>query len=179
MIAHGDATEASTTKTASVTAAPISHAAQISIAPAHAITLVAMATNATTVLQTVRRASIAAAVAEPVGERARAAQTSRTTPRTRARAQSIRTTAAGNATPHIIIVVASATAAPTKAVGRTSSVRVRATTRVAMASNATTAQPIVKRASFVAAAVVPVRDRAGTAQTGLRMRPTRARAQST
>ena len=85
MIARGDATEASTTKTASATAAPISHAAQTNIALVHATTPVVMATSVTTVLQTVRRASIAAAVAEPAEERARAAQTSRTTRPIRAR----------------------------------------------------------------------------------------------
>ena len=105
------------------------------------------------------------------------ARTSQTTLHTRARALSIQTIAAGNATQDTTTKMASVIAAPTKAVGRTSSVRVRATTRVAMASNATTAQPIVKRASFVAAAVVPVRDRAGTAQTGLRTPHTRVRAQ--
>ena len=179
MIAHGDATEASTTKTASVTAAPISHAAQTNIALVHATTPVVMATSVTTVLQTVRRASIAAAVAEPAEERARAAQTSRTTPRTRARAQSIRTTAAGNATPHIIIVVASATAAPTKAVGRTSSVRVHATTRVAMATSATAVLQIARQVSIAAAAAARVRARVWDAPMHLRVRHTRVRALST
>ena len=152
---------------------------QTDTAQAHVITRRATDTAATTAQLIARRVSIAAAAAEPVRDRAQAARTSRTTPHIRARAQSIRTTAAGNATRDTTTKMASVSAAPTKAVGRTSSVQVRATTRVAMASNATTAQPIVKRASFVAAAVVPVRDRAGTAQTGLRMRPTRARAQST
>ena len=110
-----------------------------------------MATSATTVLQTVRRASIAAAVAEPVGERARAAQTSRTTPRTRARAQSIQTIAHGIATWDTTTKTASVIAAPTKAVGRTSSVRVRATTRVAMATNATAVLQTARQASISAA----------------------------
>ena len=73
----------------------------------------------------------------------------------------------------------SATAAPTSLAVRISTARASATTRAATATTATTAQPIARRANIVAAVVVPVLDRAGTAQTGLRMRPTRARAQST
>ena len=75
--------------------------------------------------------------------------------------------------------MASVSAAPTNPVGRTNTARASATTRAATATTATTAQPIARRANIVAAVVVPVLDRAGTAQTGLRMRPTRARAQST
>ena len=105
------------------------------------------------------------------------ARTSRTTLHTRARAQSIQTTAAGNATRDIITKTANVSAAPTKAVGRTNTARASATTRAATATTATTAQPIARLASFVAAAVVPVLDRAGTARTGLRTPHTRVRAQ--
>ena len=164
---------------ANATAAPISHAAQINIARAHATTPVVMAISVTTVLQTVRRASIAAAVAEPAEDRARAAQTSRTTPRTRARAQSIRTTADGDATPPFFTVVGSATAAPTKAVGRTSSVRVRVTTRVAMATNATAVLQTARQASIAAAAAARVRARVRAAQISRTAPHTQARALST
>ena len=164
---------------ANATAAPISHAAQTNIALVHATTPVVTATSVTTVLQTVRRASIAAAVAEPVGERARAAQTSRTTPRTRARAQSIRTTAAGNATPHIIIVVGSATAAPTKVVAQTSIVRDHAVTRVGTGTSVTVALPTARRVSTAEAAQEQMQAHARAAPISRTTRPIRARALST
>ena len=72
----------------------------------------------------------------------------------------------------------SATAAPTSLAVRISTARASATTRAATATTATTAQPIARRANIVAAVVVPVLDRAGTARTGLRTPHTRVRAQS-
>ena len=106
------------------------------------------------------------------------ARTSLRIPHTRVRALSIRTIADGNATRDIITKTANVSAAPTNPVGRTNTARASATIRAATATTATTAQPIAKRASFVAAAVVPVLDRAGTARTGLRTPHTRVRAQS-
>ena len=138
-----------------------------------------MATSATTVLQTVRRASIAAVVVEQVRARAQAAQTSQTTLHTRARAQSIQTIAAGNATQDTTIKMASVSAAPTKAVGRTSSVRVRATTRVAMATNATAVLQTARQASIAAAAAARVRARVGAAPMHPKTRHIRVRALST
>ena len=138
-----------------------------------------MAISVTTVLQTVRRASIAAAVAEPAEDRARAAQTSRTTPRTRARAQSIRTTADGDATPPFFTVVGSATAAPTKVVAQTSTVRDHAVIQVGTGTSVTAASPAVRRVNIGVSAAAPGLGHAYRAPISLRMRPIRARALST
>ena len=164
---------------ANATAAPISHAAQTNIARAHATTPVVMAISVTTVLQTVRRASIAVAVVEPAEDRAQAAQTSQTTLHTRARAQSIQTIAAGNATQDTTIKMASVSAAPTNPVGRTSSVRVRVTTRVAMATNAIAVLQTARQASIAAAAAARVRARVRAAPMHLRVHRLRVRALST
>ena len=124
---------------------------QTDTAQALVITRRATDTAATTAQLIARRASIAAAVVEQVRDRAQAAQTSQTMHRTQARAQSTRATAAGNATQDTTIKMASVSAAPTNPVGRTSSVRVRATTRVAMATNATAVLQTARQASISAA----------------------------
>ena len=138
-----------------------------------------MDTSATAVLQTARQGSIAAAAVEPVGDRARAAQISLRTPHTRVRAQSIRTTAAGNAMQDTTTKTASVSAAPTKAVERTSSARVHATTQVATATSATAVLQTARQGSIVAAAAARVRARVRDAPMHLRMHRTRVRALST
>ena len=175
----GDAIRSTSIVGANVTAAPISHAAQTNIARAHATTPVVMAISVTTVLQTVRRASIAVAVVEPAEDRAQAAQTSQTTLHTRARAQSIQTIAAGNATQDTTIKMASVSAAPTNPVGRTSSVRVRVTTRVAMATNAIAVLQTARQVNIAAAAAAQVRARVGDAPISRTTPHTQARALST
>ena len=152
---------------------------QTDTAQAHVITRRATDTAATTAQLIARRVSIAAAAAEPVRDRAQAARTSRTTPHIRARAQSIRTTAAGNATRDTTTKMASVSAAPTKAVGRTSSVRVHAITRVAMATNATAVLQTARQASIAAAVAARVRARVRAAQTSRTAPHTQARALST
>ena len=112
-------------------------------------------------------------------DRAQAAQTSQTMHRTRARAQSIQAIAAGNATQDTTIKMASVSAAPTNPVGRTSSVRVRATTRVAMATNATAVLQTARQASIAAAAAARVRARVRAAPMHLRVHRLRVRALST
>ena len=107
------------------------------------------------------------------------ARTSQTTLHTRARAQSIQTIAAGNATQDTTIKMASVSAAPTNPVGRTSSVRVRATTRVAMATNATAVLQTARQASIAAAAAARVRARVRAAPMHLRVHRLRVRALST
>ena len=164
---------------ANATAAPISHAAQTNIARAHATTPVVMATSATTVLQTVPRVNTVAAAVEPVLDRVRAAQTSPHTRHTPARAPSTRTIAAGGATPHIIIVVASATAAPTRAVAQISTAQAHAITRVATATNATAVRPIVQLVNIVEDVVERVLARVGDAPIGPQTRRTRVRVLST
>ena len=112
-------------------------------------------------------------------DRAQAAQTSQTMHRTQARAQSTRATAAGNATQDTTIKMASVSAAPTNPVGRTSSVRVRVTTRVAMATNATAVLQTARQASIAAAVAARVRARVRAAQTSRTAPHTQARALST
>ena len=107
------------------------------------------------------------------------ARTSQTTLHTRARALSIQTIAAGNATQDTTIKMASVSAAPTNPVGRTSSVRVRVTTRVAMATNATAVLQTARQASIAAAAAARVRARVGDAQISRTTPHTQARALST
>ena len=85
----------------------------------------------------------------------------------------------GDAIRSTSIVGANVTAAPISHAAQTNIALVHATTPVVMATTATTAQPIARRANIVAAVVVPVLDRAGTARTGLRTPHTRVRAQST
>ena len=115
----------------------------------------------------------------PAEDHAQAAQTSRTIPRTRARALSIQITAAGNAMQDTTIKMASVSAAPTNPVGRTSSVRVRVTTRVAMATNATAVLQTARQASIAAAAAARVRARVRAAQINRTAPHTQARALST
>ena len=148
-------------------------------ARASATTRAATATTATTAQPIARRANIVAAVVVPVLDRAGTARTGLRTPHTRVRAQSIRTTADGDATQDTTIKMASASAAPTKAVGRTNTVRVRATTRVAMATSATAVLQTARQASIAAAAAARVRARVRAAPMHLRVRHTRVRALST
>ena len=162
-----------------VTAAPTKAAARINIALAHATTPVAMATSATTVLQTVLRVNTVAVAVEPVLDHVRAAQTSPHTRHTPARAPSTRTIAAGGATPHIIIVVGSATAAPTKVVAQTSIVRDHAVTRVGTGTSVTVALPTARRVSTAEAAQEQMQAHARAAPISRTTRPIRARALST
>ena len=152
---------------------------QTDTAQAHVITRRATDTAATTAQLIARRVSIAAAAAEPVRDRAQAAQTSQTMHRTQARAQSTRATAAGNATQDTTIKMASVSAAPTNPVGRTSSVRVRVTTRVAMATNAIAVLQTARQASIAAAVAARVRARVRAAPMHLRVHRLRVRALST
>ena len=150
-----------------------------SSARANAITPRATDTVATTAQLIARRANIVAAVVEPVRDRARAAQTSRTMHRTRVKDQSIQITAAGNAMQDTTTKTASVSAAPTKAVERTSSARVHVITRVATATSATAVLQTARQGSIVAAAAARVRARVRDAPMHLRMHRTRVRAQST
>ena len=75
--------------------------------------------------------------------------------------------------------MASVSAAPTKAVGRTSSVRVRATTRVAMATNATAVLQTARQVSIAAAVGLRVRARVEAAPMHPKTRHIRVRALST
>ena len=75
--------------------------------------------------------------------------------------------------------MASVSAAPTNPVGRTSSVRVRVTTRVAMATNATAVLQTARQASIAAAAAARVRARVGAAPMHPKTRHIRVRALST
>ena len=162
-----------------VTAAPTKAAVRINIALAHATTPVAMATSATTVLQTVPRVNTVAVAVEPVLDHVRAAQTSPHTRHTPARAPSTRTIAAGDATRHTSTVVASATAAPTSHAAQISIARVPATTRAATAISATAAQPTAPQVNIVAAAAVRVRARVLAALIDHRTRTIPVRARST
>ena len=148
---HGNATRHFITKTGNAPAAPISLVVQTDTAQALVITRRATDTAATTAQLIARRASIAAAVVEQVRDRAQSVRISRTTPHIRARALSIQITAAGNAMQDTTIKMASVSAAPTNPVGRTSSVRVRVTTRVAMATNATAVLQTARQVSIAAA----------------------------
>ena len=172
----GAAIQVFTIAVVNVTAAPTKAAVRINIALAHATTPVAMATSATTVLQTVPRVNTVAVAVEPVLDRVRAAQTSPHTRHTPARAPSTRTIAAGGATPHIIIVVASATAAQTRAVAQISIAQAHAITRVGIAIDATTARRIVPRANTAGAAAAQVQAHALGARTSHRTRITPVRA---
>ena len=178
-IAAGNATQDTTIKMASVSAAPTNPVGRTSSVRVRVTTRVAMATNAIAVLQTARQASIAAAVAARVRARVRAAQISPHTRHTPARAPSTRTIAAGGATPHIIIVVASATAAPTRAVAQISTAQAHAITRVATATNATAVRPIVQLVNIVEDVVERVLARVGDAPIGPQTRRTRVRVLST
>ena len=175
----GAAIQVFTIAVVNVTAAPIKAAVRINIALVPVTTRVVMATSATTVLQTVPRVNTVAVAVEPVLDRVRAAQTSPHTRHTPARALSTRTIAAGGATPHIIIVVASATAAQTRAVAQISIAQAHAITRVAMATNATAVRPIVQLVNIVEDVVEQVLARVGDAPIGPQTRRTPVRVLST
>ena len=179
IIAAGDATPHTTTVAASVIAVPISHAAQISTVRAHVTTRVATATSVIAALLTALQVSIAAAAAVRAAATARGVQMPLQMRHTPARAQSIQTIAHGIATWDTTTKTASVIAAPTKAVGRTNTVRVRATTRVAMATSATAVLQIARQVSIAAAAAARVRARVWDAPMHLRVRHTRVRALST
>ena len=88
-IVHGDATQDTMRRTASATAAPISHAVPTSTARAHAITRRATDTSAIAAPPTARRVSIVVAAVARVQARVLAARTHRRMLIIRAKAQSI------------------------------------------------------------------------------------------
>ena len=112
-------------------------------ARAHADMALVTSSNAQRALRIVALASTGKAVAAQAQDHAQAAQISLTTRPTRDRDPSIQTTAAGDATQDTTTKMASASAAPTRAVGRISTDRVHVITRVATATSATAASPIV------------------------------------
>ena len=75
--------------------------------------------------------------------------------------------------------MASVSAAPTNPVGRTNTVRVRATTRVAMATNAIAVLQTARQVNIAAAAAAQVRARVRAAPMHLRVHRLRVRALST
>ena len=174
--ADGDATQDTTTKMASVIAAPTKAVEQTSIARASATTRVAMATSATAVLQTARQVSIAAAAAARVRARVWDAPMHLRVRHTRVRALSTRTTADGHASLPFSTKTVSVTAALIRAVAGTHTARALVIIPAATATSAIAARPIVPRASIVEVAVARAQDHARAVRTSHRIRHTRVRA---
>ena len=136
---------------ASATAAPTSHAAQISIARVPATTRAATAISATAAQPTAPQVNIVAAAAVRAQAHVLAALIDRQTRTIPVRARSTRIIAAGDATPHTTTVAASVTAAPISHAAQISTARVPVTTRVATATSVTAALPTARQVSIAAA----------------------------
>ena len=175
----GGAIRRSSITIASATAAPSKHVLQVSIDQARVITRAAMATSVTAASQIAVSVGTEAAVLVQVLDRAvRAPTHCRQTPPTQARDPSIQTTARGHATPHFIRTVASATAAPIKAVEQTSIAQGHAVTTLATSTSATVALPIARLVSIGVAAAARTTVRARAAPISRTTRHTRVRAPS-
>ena len=168
----GNATQRSTTKTASAILAPISHVARISTAQARVITPLVTGSHALHAWLTAALATTAEAAAAPVRDHAQAALTSQTTHRTRARALSIRTTADGAAIQSSIIRMVNVTAAPNKHVRQVLIGQAGVTTRAEMATRVQLVWPTVAQASIAVGASPRMQARVRTARTHHKMRTT-------
>ena len=173
----GGAIRRSSITIASATAAPSKHVLQVSIDQARVTTRAAMATSVTAASQTAVLVGTEAAVLVQVLDRAvRAPTHCRQTPPTQARDPLIQTTARGHATPHFIRTMASASAAPIKAVEQTSIAQGHAVTRAATATSALTARRTVPQVNIVAAAAARVLAHAKAAPISLRTHTIQLRA---
>ena len=175
-IVPGDACPPTITAAASATAVRTRIVVLISTARALAVIRVGIAIDATTARRIVPRANTAGAAAARAQDHALGAQTSHRTQHTRVKAESMRTIVAGSATPHTTTVVVSAIAAPTSHAAETSIARVRATTRVAMATSATAARLTVPQVNIAPTAAVRALAHAKAARVHPRMRVTRIKA---
>ena len=137
-IVAGDATRHTTTVVVSATAAPTSHAAQISIARVPATTRAATDINAITARLTVPQVNIVAAAAARVLAHVEAVRMHPLTPTTRVRAPSMSIIVGGCANPSSTRVQANVTAAPIRVVVQIGTAQVHAVTQAAMATGATT-----------------------------------------
>ena len=176
--AAGDATRHTFTAVANVAVAQTKAAVRISTARASVTIRAATATSATIARPIVPQASIVAAAAARVQDRARIARTSLRTQHTRVRAQSIQTIVPGDACPPIITTAASATAVRTRTVVLIITARALAVIRVGIAIDVTAARRIVPRASIAVVAVARAQDHALGARTSHRTQHTRVKAES-
>ena len=174
--AAGDATQDTTTKMASASAAPTKAVGRTNTVRVRATTRVAMATSATAVLQIARQVSIAAAAAARVRARVWDAPMHLRVRHTRVRALSTRTTADGHASLPFSTKTVSVTAALIRAVAGTHTARALVIIPAATATSAIAARPIVPRASIVEVAVARAQDHARAVRTSHRIRHTRVRA---